>query len=280
MSVAAFGDIAVPERGAWRGLLREPLLAAAGVVMLALVPVTLAALVADGRELYEIDIWIKPLKFELALVIYLFTLAAYARWLPSGTLERRWYQVYAAVVVFAIAYEITVIGGAAAAGTASHFNTATPLSAWLYQLMGGFAVVLTSITLVYGVLIARSDRAPRDPALRAGVVVGLVMTFVLTMVFAGYLGSNGSHFVGGGDSDAGGLALMGWARDGGDLRVPHFFGTHAMHVVPAAGFVAGRLLAARPAALVTMAAAAGYAFFCVATFVQALADKPFLPMLG
>ena len=72
MSVAAFGDIAVPERGAWRGLLREPLLAAAaGVLMLALVPVTLAALVADGRELYEIDIWIKPLKFELALAIYL-----------------------------------------------------------------------------------------------------------------------------------------------------------------------------------------------------------------
>ena len=75
--------------------------------------------------------------------------------------------------------------------------------------MGGFAVVLTSITLVYGVLIARSDRAPRDPALRAGVVVGLVMTFVLTMVFAGYLGSNGSHFVGGGNSDAGGLAADG-----------------------------------------------------------------------
>ena len=60
------------------------MLAAAGVVMLALVPVTLAALVADGRELHEIDIWIKPLKFELALVIYLFTLAAFARWLPVG----------------------------------------------------------------------------------------------------------------------------------------------------------------------------------------------------
>ena len=50
--------------------------------------------------------------------------------------------------------------------------------------------------------------------------------------------------------------------------------------MPAAGFVAGRLLAARPAVLVTMAAAAGYALFCVATFVQALADQPFLPMLG
>ena len=144
-----------------------------------------------------------------------------------------------------------MIGGAAARGDRLALQHATPLAAWLYQLMGGFAVVLTSITLVYGVLIARSDRAPRDPALRAGVVIGLVMTFVLTMVFAGYLGSNGSHFVGGGGSDAGGLALMGWARDGGDLRVPHFFGTHAMHVVPAAGFVAGRTLAPRPAVVAT-----------------------------
>ena len=119
--------------------------------------------------------------------------------------------------------------------------------------MGVFAVILTSMSLAYGVLIARSDRAPRDPALRLGLVLGLVLTFALTMVFAGTLSQNGSHFVGGSGSDAGGLPLMGWARDGGDLRVAHFFGTHALHAIPLAGFLAGRWLAPRAAVLTTWA---------------------------
>ena len=73
---------------------------------------------------------------------------------------------------------------------------------------------------------------------------------------------------------------MGWSRTAGDLRVAHFFGTHAMHAVPLAGFLAGRLLAPRPALMATWLAAALWAAFCVATFAQALAGRPFLAMLG
>jgi hypothetical protein len=243
-------------------------------------PPTAAAMLLDSRELLGIDIWIKPLKFQAALAIYALTLAAYARWLPLGTLERRWYRIYAGLVVFSIGYEIAVIGGAAAYGVASHFNETTPLSTWLYAFMGVFAVILTSMSLLYGLLIARSDRAPRNPALKLGLVLGLVLTFVLTLVLAGTLSQNGSHFVGGSGSDAGGLWLMGWSRDGGDLRVAHFFGTHALHAVPLAGFLAGRWLAPRAAVAATWGAALAWTALCVATFVQALAGQPFLPMLG
>jgi hypothetical protein len=261
-------------------LFPDRLLAGTGFVLVGLMLPTGLAMLLDGRELLDIDIWTKPLKFQAALAIYAFTLAFFARWLPSGTLERRWYRVYAAVVVFSIGFEIAAIGGAAAYGVASHFNEATPLNAWIYGLMGVFAVTLTSMSLAYGVLIARSDRGPRDPALRLGLVLGLVLTFVLTVVLAGTLSQNGSHFVGGSGSDAGGLWLMGWARDGGDLRVAHFFGTHAMHAVPLAGFLAGRWLAPRAALAMTWAAALAWTLLCVATFAQALAGRPFLPMLG
>ena len=126
-------------------------------------------------------------------------------------------------------------------------------------------------------LIARNRRPGFDPALRAGLALGLVLTFVLSVVFAGYMSNTGSHFVGAAASDAGGLWPMGWSRAVGDLRVAHFFGTHAMHAVPLAGFVAGRVLPARPAVLATwgVRGALGGAS-ALAVFAQALAGRPFL----
>ena len=53
-----------------------------------------------------------------------------------------------------------------------------------------------------------------------------------------------------------------------------------MHAVPLAGFLAGKLLAGRPAVAVTWGFAALWVGFCVAMFAQALAGRPFLPLLG
>src|SRR5262249_17865462 len=78
---------------------------------------------------------------------------------------------------------------------------------------------------------------PPDPAFRLSVGLGLVLTFFLTVAVAGYMVNNGGHFVGSQSTVAPGAPLMGWARDRGDLRVAHFFATHAMHFVPAFGFV-------------------------------------------
>ena len=33
---------------------------------------------------------------------------------------------------------------------------------------------------------------------------------------------------------------MGWSREVGDLRLPHFLATHALHVVPLAGLTGNR----------------------------------------
>jgi hypothetical protein len=99
---------------------------------------------------------------------------------------------------------------------------------------------------------------------------------VLSVVFAGYMSNSGSHFVGAAASDAGGLAVMGWSREVGDLRVAHFLGTHAMHAVPLAGFVAGRVLPPRPAVWATWGFAALWVALSAAVFAQALAGRPLL----
>ena len=66
---------------------------------------------------------------------------------------------------------------------------------------------------------------------------------------------------------------MGWSRDGGDLRVPHFFATHAMHSCRRSGCVDA---AARPgAALAGGGVRRALRGFTVLVFLQALAGRPF-----
>ena len=171
------------------------------------------------------------------------------------------------------------IAGAAAYGTESHFNTRIPALMAVYPLMGLIAVFLTGATLVFAVLILWHGGSRLRPAFRLSVGLGLVLTFVLTVAVAAYMARGPGHAIGhlSGTST---VPVMGWARDGGDLRVAHFFAAHALHGVPAVGFVASRLLPENAARLAVWAAALLYAAFVVAVFAQAVTGHPFLPLAG
>lgn len=247
------------------------------ILLLAMVPTALAG-VLDGREFQGVDIWDKPLKFEFALAVYLLTLVLFARLLPPGLTGRQWYSVYVTTVIAAIVLEMIWIGGAAAIGTASHFNQ-TAVGTAIYAFMGLAAILLTSVSAVYAWQIARNHRTGLSPALREAVVIGLALVLPLTLVTAGTLSSNGGHWVGGQPSDAAGMVLMGWARDGGDLRVAHFFATHAMHFVPAFGLVSAAFFG-RDNRLPIRIFAVLFTTFVAFTFLQALSGRPFLAFLG
>lgn len=258
---------------------REKLFAAAGLALIALVPPTLVAYAFDSRTLLDVNVWEKPLKFQGALIAYLFTLALFAGWLPQGTTQKRWYRLFSAVVTFAIALEVTWLMGAAWLGEASHFNSTTPFLTALYPVMGLIAVVLTSATAVYGWLFLRDRDSSLSPVFRLSLGLGLMLTFVLTVIAAGIMSGSGSHFVGGNLSDLEAAPVMGWARDGGDLRVAHFFATHAMHFIPAFGYLASRALSAQAGRIAVLAFSAAFTAFVGYALAEALSGRPFLPML-
>jgi len=247
----------------------EPVFAGAALIVALTAVPSLVAMGLDPRQFQGDSVWLKPLKFQIALAIYLATLAFFARWLPRGMTDRRGYRVYAGIVVFTVFGEIAWIGGAAAFGTASHFNVGTPLMATIYGLMGVFAITLTSATLVYGVAIWRNRTAPLDPTLRAAIGLGLILTFGLTMIVANLLAAQSGHLVGTPETGAR-LPVLGWSREVGDLRVAHFFATHALHVVPLLALA----VPARPVWVWSIGA--GYAAFTLAVFVQALAGQPLI----
>jgi len=257
---------------------REPLYAGAAFCLAALIALTLVAMTLDGRALAGVNVWLKPLRFEVALTVYLATLAWFAGWLPQGVTTTRWYRIYSACVVWAIAAEMIWIGGAASLGIASHFNESSPILGWTYRLMGGLAVLLTSSALVYGILILRNPNSRLDPAFKLSVGLGLVLTFVLTVAVAGYMANSGGHFVARSSTNGPGAPLMGWARDHGDLRVPHFFATHAMHFIPGFGFLAAVALPTSAAYRAVVGFSAAFTVFVAYTFADALMGLPFFAL--
>ncbi len=259
---------------------REPAFTSAALLLFALLLPTLAAMAIDTRTVLGENVWIKPLKFELALGLYLVTLAWFADWLPPGMTKKTAYRIYSHVIVVCVLAEVAWVGGAAMLGTLSHFNFTTSLTIMIYKMMGVFAVTLTSAALVYAVQIARNKTLRLQPALKLAIVCGLAITFVSTVMVASYLASNGGHLVGGSATKAGGFPIMGWSRDGGDLRVTHFFATHALHFIPIFGYLIATTRHNGSGRLWVAVFSAGYIGLIAYTFVQAINGQPFLQLTG
>jgi len=77
----------------------------------------------------------------------------------------------------------------------------------------------------------------------AGAAVGWLMTMVrpdqIATIAHGTATIIGSHTIGGLDGGPG-LPLVMWSRDHGDLRAAHFFGLHALQLLPLVGWVVSR----------------------------------------
>ena len=264
--------LASPLRAPWSDLRPDPLLWGGALLFAAMTVPTLGAMALDGRTHMGLDIWIKPLKFQISIAVYLGTLAWLATLLPERVRAARWFGLYAGAVVAAFLYEIAWIGGAAALGTESHFNLRTPVSETLYSLAGVLAVFGTSASAVLAWHVGGGT------PMRRAVSLGLWLTFALTLLTAGTLSGMGGHEIGGDGSDLGGWPLLGWQRDAGDLRVAHFFATHAVQVVPVAALALAWLLPRRHAAAVCGTAGL-YAAFTLHAFAEALMGRPFLSWL-
>ena len=255
---------------------REPRFAGATVFFALTILPTYAAMQLDDRAYQDINIWIKPMKFTLAAVVYLGTLAWFAGWMKWETRSSAKYLWFSRAVVAATVFELAWVYGAAANGIGSHFNTSSALMGALYTAAGIFVMVMMLAAPAYAWSISRNHRLALDDGFRSGVIISLYLTFVLTVVIASYLAAQPNHFVGGNMSDAEGGALFGWARDGGDLRAAHFFALHAMHFIPAFALMAVWLVSETFRKRAVLGFAAAYSAFTIYAFIEALMGLPFL----
>ncbi|MFE5937254.1 hypothetical protein ACFQ69_17925 [Streptomyces sp. NPDC056470] len=207
--------------------------------MALLAAIAFGGVLFDDRILVGVPIWTKPFKFAVSFVAYCMTLAWTLTLLPRG---RRvgWWAGTAVSVTSLI--EMVLITMQAIRGRQSHFNHETSFDSAVFQVMGATVALLWLAALVIAVLLLRArilDRATAWSVRLASLIalVGAAIGFVMTQPTPEQLavgddaGIVGAHSVGvpdGGPS----MALTGWSTTGGDLRIAHFFGMHALQVIP------------------------------------------------
>lgn len=232
---------------------QRPMLVLAGAMAVAMVGSAIG-IVVDDRVLLGSPIWLKPFKFAVSMALYGLAWS----WLYSLlTRGRRLASAVSTLVVACLVVEYVVIVAQVVRGRPSHFNVSTPLDSTLWAVMGVSIVVLWLGTFVLTAQVLRAGVA--DPGVRAGIrvgaviaLVGLALGFLMTSPTGAQLAGMqagiaptaiGAHTVGLPDGGPG-MPLTGWSTVGGDLRIPHFVGMHALQLLPLVAMGLG-LLGAR-----------------------------------
>jgi len=229
----------------------------------------------DDRTFNGVSVWSKPIKFGLSIGIYFLTLVWFASFLTKETLASSAGKCLVAIPLIAGVVEVLYIAVMAGLGLPSHFNYTSTFTTIMYSLMGLGAASMVLVLPWMAYLITRQN--PISNPLIFAIVIGLCLTLILGGGFGNYLGSSNNHWVDAAPTDANGLWLFNWARDGGDLRVAHFFGMHAMQAFP----LFALLLPINWNKKLKLGLLSGfiicYATFSVGTFIQAVNGQPFLP---
>lgn len=213
-----------------------------GVFTFGLLLLMLPGLLIDERVITGAPAWLKPCKFAFSTSVYSFTLV----WL-LGLLKqhRRLASLAANATAFALVVQIIVIIVQVVRGTTSHFNFSTPGDEALWKFMEIALVLLWAATLVTVILLLleRLDNPVLAIALRFSLsltFIGMGLGFFMTLptpeqssaLAAGQQVLHiGAHSVGVKDGGPG-IPILYLSTQGGDIRLPHLLGIHAVQALP------------------------------------------------
>ncbi|MET8252115.1 hypothetical protein [Micromonospora sp. NPDC005197] len=250
--------------------------------MAVLAVVATVGILVDPRVLTGAPIWLKPFKFAVSFVLYGVTLA----WMLSLLPRRSRIAERAVIVIVTVAvFENAWIVGQVIRGQTSHFNDTTALNTALFATMGAAIMVLFLAHLVIGIVVLIRRIPDRVAATAVGWGLGLsllgmlaAVPMVLPMQDPGIEGISGAHSVGVADGGPG-LPVVGWSTAGGDLRIGHFVGLHALQALPILAILLTRFatrLDTRTRVRLLVVAGGAYGVLTMLLTWQALRGQPLL----
>ena len=194
-----------------------------GLVCIALMPLDEATILGVSR-------WLKPMKFFLSVGLMVWTMNWLLYYLDNIKKNKR----YSWLIVFSMFFENGIILLQAVRGTTSHFNVKTLLDGMLFNLMGIFILLFTITAIFIALSFFKQKQFPISVAYVWGIRLGLLF-FIFFSVEGGAMLAILKHTVGATDG-GGGLPVLNWSKQHGDLRIAHFFGIHSLQVLPLLGF--------------------------------------------
>jgi hypothetical protein len=219
-----------------------------GLLMVGTLAACLVGAIVNPKVITGAPAWIKPAKFAISIAFYAFTLIYLLRFIEG---RERLVRVISVVTAICLVIEMAVITIQVVRGTASHFNMTTLPNAIVWNIMGAAIVPVWIMGGIATYLLIRQRNL--NPAFGASLrwggvlaVIGMGLAFLMTgprpyqmaQLKAGkpasQVGAIGGHTVGAIDGGAG-MPVVGWSKQGGDLRIPHFVGLHAVQVLPLLG---------------------------------------------
>ncbi len=234
--------------------------------------------IVEPRTVEGVAVWMKPVKFALSFVVLFATIALVEQRLSDAARQGWTYVIVGAVMATAFLAEMVYILYQAARAEASHFNFDTPFAEFMYTtVMAAGAVALVVCVAVIGWVVKRDKAADLSPALREAIWLGFLLSFVLTMIVAGYMSVIVARHVGIHPEGGPTIPFTGWSGVVGDFRPSHFVALHAMQVLPLLALWLDRRATAEAVRRVRIAAFA-YAVLTLALFVQALMGVPLIPL--
>jgi hypothetical protein len=247
------------------------------LICLFFIPTTVALLVFDQRLLDGEAIWLKPLKFHLALALHGLTVVFAIRMLPAAWQNSLMTKLGLGILGAVIIYESLFLSIQAGRGVRSHFNSETLFDSIGGSIMAGGAGILVLIPFVLGIALVASlfrdglAGAMSDP-LRVGMALGLILSSWLGAQAGSAIGANGGPFVG--EVVGPYIPLTGWSLSGGDYRIGHFLGTHAMQILPMLAVALSVLISAKWALILTLPISIGWVALTLFALSRAGAGMP------
>ena len=247
----------------------NPGLRAAFWIHIPLILLALVGLPLDHRQILGLNPWVKPLKFDLSVFVYLITAAG----ILSGIVGwRRSRLVIGWGIGVAMIVEDLIISMQSFRGVRSHMNYATLFDGVSFGIMGAF-IALNTLLLVWLLVIVCFDTTQWPKPIAWGVRLGL-LALVAGSIEGVVMVLHGGHTVGATDGSAG-LFFLNWSREYGDLRVAHFFAIHALQAMPLLGWLLTRTtLQQRTQLGILVAGFLGYMAAVGALFRQAMSAHP------
>lgn len=216
-----------------------------------------------STQVFGVNAWYKPFKFAFSTFTFAWAMAWYCSYLPDFNIK-----LFNWTIIVLLGFEIVYISIQASKGQLSHYNVSSSFYSAMYSLMALAASLVTIYTAYVGVLFFKHS-FPELPnyylwAIRLGIIVFVIFSFE---GFA--MGSRMNHSVGA-LNDNSNWFILGWSKTGGDLRVAHFIGMHALQVLPLLSF---HILKNTKW---TIGLSVIYGLLALMTLIQALQGKPLI----